>query len=190
MVGDDSASGGPPPAPGRPFGGLTYGTPGATLPQAPFWRETPRGFRRFETTVVIGRGEDAWATARDAVARWEIKRRSGFAVAPADGGGVRVRERGRYRITVGFGRFVVREPVEVVAVVDTENRCGFAYGTHRGHPVSGEEAFIVHRDDDGRVHLTLRSLTRAAPAPPWRFLFPLLLLAQRCVRERYLRALT
>ncbi|QEU84054.1 DUF1990 family protein [Streptomyces viridosporus] len=65
---------------------------------------------------------------------------------------------------------------------------GLTYGTRRGHPVSGEEAFVVHRDDDGRVHLTLRSLTRAAPAAPWRFLLPLLLLAQRCVRRRYLRA--
>ncbi|CAM5258717.1 DUF1990 family protein [Streptomyces griseomycini] len=188
-MGDDRTAGRSPSAPGRPFGGLTYGTPGATRPQAPLWGEAPPGFRRFERTVVIGRGEGAWTAARDAVTRWEVKRRSGFAVAPADGGGAGVRAGGRYRITAGLGRFVVREPVEVVAVVDTATRCGFAYGTHRGHPVSGEEAFIVHRDDDGRVFLTLRSLTRAAPAAPWRFLFPFLLLAQRCVRERYLRAL-
>lgn len=187
MSGDGS---GTDAAPGRPFGGLTYGTPGATLPQDRIWREAPPGFRRYERTVVIGRGADAWATARDAVTRWEVKRRSGFAVAPDDGGGAGVRAGGRYVVTAGPGRFAVREPVEVVAVVDTGDRCGFAYGTRRGHPVSGEEAFIVHRDDDGRVHLTLRSLTRAAPAAPWRFLFPFLLLAQRCVRRRYLRALT
>ena len=188
MSGDGGGGDAAPVASGRPFDGLTYGTPGATLPQEPLWQEAPPGFRRFERTVVIGRGEGAWATARDAVTRWEVKRRSGFAVAPADGGGTGVRAGGRYLVTAGLGRFVVREPVEVVAVVDTGNRCGFAYGTRRGHPVSGEEAFVVHRDDDGRVHLTLRSLTRAAPAAPWRFLFPLLLLAQRCVRRRYLRA--
>ncbi|MBU8820992.1 DUF1990 domain-containing protein, partial [Mycolicibacterium goodii] len=40
------------------------------------------------------------------------------------------------------------------------DRCGFAYGTLHGHPVCGEEAFIVHRDRAGTVFLTLRSLTR------------------------------
>jgi uncharacterized protein (UPF0548 family) len=170
-------------------GGLTYGPRGATAPRVPLWSASPPGFRRFERTVTIGRGEDVWNAAREAVLRWEVKRRSGFAVAPADGGGPGVRMRGRYTVTAGLGRCVVREPVEVVAVVETGDRCGFAYGTRRGHPVSGEEAFIVHRDGDGRVLLTLRSLTRAAPAGPWRPLFPVLLLAQLHVRGRYLRAL-
>ncbi|MFD7769636.1 DUF1990 family protein [Streptomyces sp. NPDC059787] len=170
-------------------GGLTYGPRGATAPQVPLWSASPPGFRRYERTVTIGRGEDAWNAAREAVLRWEVKRRSGFAVVPADGGGTDARERGRYTVTAGLGRCVVREPVEVVAVVETGDRCGFAYGTRRGHPVSGEEAFIVHRDDDGRVLLTLRSLTRAAPTGPWRPLFPVLLLAQLHVRRRYLRVL-
>ncbi|WP_149552017.1 DUF1990 family protein [Streptomyces marokkonensis] len=169
--------------------GLSYPDRGATFPDAPLWPASPPGFRRFGTTVTIGRGEGTWTAVRDAVQRWEVKRRSGFTVVPADGGGLEVREGGRYTITAGRGRFAVREPVEVVAVVDTEDRCGFAYGTRWGHPVSGEEAFIVHRDDDGRVLLTLRSLTRAAPAGPWRFLFPFLLLAQLGARARYLRAL-
>ncbi|MET9370883.1 DUF1990 family protein [Streptomyces griseoflavus] len=169
--------------------GLSYPARGATSPGTPVWPASPAGFRRYETTVTIGHGDDTWAAARDALAHWEIKRRSGFSVAPADGGGLRARESGRYTITAGRGRFAVREPVEVVAVVERGNRSGFAYGTRWGHPVSGEEAFIVHRDDDGRVLLTLRSLTRAAPAGPWRLLFPLLLLVQLGVRARYLRAL-
>ncbi|MFF3482884.1 DUF1990 family protein [Streptomyces sp. NPDC002701] len=176
---------------GRPAppDGLSYGTPGATRPADPLWGDGPSGFRRFERTVVIGRGEDDWRTAADAVLRWEVKRRSGFSVAAEDGGGTRARLRGRYGITAGPGPFTVREPVEVVAVVETSDRCGFAYGTRHGHPVSGEEAFVVHRDGEGTVRLTLRSLTRAAPSGPWRRLFPLLLLAQRVARRRYLRAL-
>jgi uncharacterized protein (UPF0548 family) len=78
--------------------------------------------------------------------------------------------------------------VRVVAVVDWPTRCGFAYGTLDGHPVSGEEAFIVHRGGDGEVWLTLRSLTRPS-RDGWRWVFPVLLVAQRYYRRRYRRAL-
>ncbi|MGW4026016.1 DUF1990 family protein, partial [Streptomyces sp. NPDC005009] len=54
-------------------GGLTYGPRGATAPQVPVWPVSPPGFRRFERTVTIGRGEDAWNAASKAVLRWEVK---------------------------------------------------------------------------------------------------------------------
>lgn len=92
-------------------------------------------------------------------------------------------------MTARLGPIVITEPVEVVAVVATDTRVGFAYGTLTGHPVSGEEAFIVHRDEQDRVWLTLRSLTRAAPTGAWRPVFPALLVAQRIFRWRYQRAL-
>ncbi len=57
-----------------------------------------------------------------------------------------------------------------------------------GHPIDGEEALIVYRRGDD-VHLTIRSLSRAAARQPWRVLYPLLLVAQRIVRRRYRRAL-
>lgn len=82
----------------------------------------------------------------------------------------------------------IREPVDVVEVVQTSDRVGFAYRTLAGHPVSGEEAFIVHRDRE-HVVLTIRSLTRAADHSRWRFAFPFLLLAQKVARRRYMRAL-
>jgi uncharacterized protein (UPF0548 family) len=82
----------------------------------------------------------------------------------------------------------IREPIRIVAVVEQPDRVGFAYGTRPGHPVTGEEAFVVHRDAVGTVSLTLRSLTRA-PRGPWRLLFPVALVAQRFYRRRYLRAL-
>ncbi|MFI8192417.1 DUF1990 family protein [Streptomyces sp. NPDC085946] len=189
MTDDDGATGPRRAAPGHPHGDLSYGTPGATSPGALIWPRTPSGFRRFERTVPIGRGEHVWTAAARAVARWEVKTRSGFTVTADDGADAAVRRGGRYTVTAGLGPLAVREPVEVVAVVGTPDRCGFAYGTRHGHPVSGEEAFVVHRDHEGRVFLTLRSLTRAAPAGPWRLAFPLLLLAQRRVRGRYLRAL-
>ena len=164
---------------------LTYEPAGATSPAEDDWPTEVPGFRRFETTVVIGHGPRVWAAATEAVLRWGIKRRSGFRVSPA----APVTPGAEYRISAGRGPLSVHEPVRVVAVVDTDNRCGFAYGTLPGHPVSGEEAFVVHRDSDGTVSLTLRSLTRPAPHGPWRPAFPILLVAQRVYRRRYLRAL-
>ncbi|MGY0496913.1 DUF1990 family protein [Nocardia sp. FBN12] len=165
--------------------GLTYAPAGATSPADHLWTAEYPGFRRLDTTVVIGHGEPTWTAASEAVLRWGIKRRSGFRVAPD----VAVSTDAKYRISAGWGPVSVHEPVRVVAVVDTEDRCGFAYGTLPGHPVSGEEAFVVHRDSTGTVSLTLRSLTRPAPTGSWRFVFPILLVAQRFYRRRYLRAL-
>ncbi|MFF2083476.1 DUF1990 family protein [Nocardia sp. NPDC058176] len=168
---------------------LSYGPAGATTPGEAHWGESAPEFRRFEQTVVLGRGDETWARVRAAVLEWEIKRRSGFRVLPRGGAGQLVAVDSEYRIVAGWGPVTVHEPVRVVAVVDTADRCGFAYGTLPGHPVSGEEAFVVHRAADGTVSLTLRSLTRAAPDGLWRRAFPALLLAQRFFRRRYLRAL-
>jgi uncharacterized protein (UPF0548 family) len=74
----------------------------------------------------------------------------------------------------------------VTAVVDRRMRCGFAYGTLDGQPVSDEEAFTVMRMVRSRI--TLRSLTRPARGLWW-WAFPMLLVAQRYYRRRYLRAL-
>ncbi|MDJ0463955.1 DUF1990 domain-containing protein [Streptomyces sp. H27-C3] len=170
-------------------GSLTYAPPGATCPGDDVWSTEIPGYRRYERTVVIGRGDSDWRAASDAVLQWGIKRRSGFGVTPLAGAGERVTEGAEYRITAAWGPLAVHEPVRVVAVVDTPERCGFAYGTLPGHPVSGEEAFIVCNTPDGHVTLTLRSLTSRAPKGPWRPLFPVLLLAQRTYRRRYQRAL-
>jgi uncharacterized protein (UPF0548 family) len=156
-----------------------------TMPEAPVWGASAAAFRRSEVRAVIGRGDDAWRRAADDVLRWRVKTRSGFLVG--DDSPVRAGQRERIRVRV-LGVTVV-EPVEVVAVVDEPDRVGFSYRTLPGHPVDGEEAFIVHREADGEVVLTVRSLTRPAPQQPWRALHPALRVAQLVARRRYLRAL-
>lgn len=155
-----------------------------THPGDPVWREEGRGFRRWEKTTVLGAGEDVWRWAATEVLRWGVKTRSGFSVTPDTQA-----TRGSRPIILAhpFG-LSIREPVEVVEVVDTPDRVGFAYRTLAGHPVSGEEAFVVHRDGD-LVLLTIRSLTRPASGLPWRALYPALLVAQSVARRRYVRAL-
>jgi uncharacterized protein (UPF0548 family) len=166
----------------------TAPAPGATEPAAASWTAVAPGYRRSERTVRTGSGPEHWAAVRAAVLEWGVKTRSGFTVEPGTPGDARVRPGARWWLRARVGPVAVREPVAVVAVVDRPDRCGFAYATLAGHPVSGEEAFVVSRTGDGAVHLTLRSLT-APGRGPWRPVFPALLLAQRWYRRRYLRAL-
>ena len=155
-----------------------------THPGDPVWREEGRGFRRWERTAVLGAGEDVWRWAAAEVLRWGVKTRSGFSVTP----NTEVSRGSRPIILAHPFGLSIREPVEVVDVVEEAGRVGFAYRTLAGHPVSGEEAFIVHRDGD-TVMLTIRSLTRPASALSWRLLYPALLVAQSVARRRYIRAL-
>ena len=161
---------------------LTYADVGVTDPASSEWAAGPH---RFQKTVLVGRGEECWVASREALMAWQVKIRSGFQVV-GEGGPV---EAGRdYELAFRIGPLTVREPIRVVAVVDEPARCGFAYGTRRGHPVSGEEAFIVDRDASGEVSFTRRSLTM--PARGWRAVaFPVFITAQRVFRGRYLAAL-
>lgn len=167
---------------------LSYDVAGATSVADAVWADRPEGYRRFERTVRLGFGDELWVSASQGVLAWAVKTRSGFTVPrPADGE-PRVRVGQDVTIVVELGPFRLREPARVIAVVENPDRCGFAYGTRPGHPVRGEEAFIVHRSADGSVWFTLRSLTRSAGGR-WKVAFPAVLLAQRVYRRRYLRAL-
>ncbi|MGO3884681.1 MAG: DUF1990 family protein [Mycetocola sp.] len=141
--------------------------------------------------------QNTWDRLTDDLLHWRVKTRSGFTVLPgtgtgtgtnADASGVAVRVGARPIIRAGALGIRVHEPVEVVAVVRTPTRVGFAYRTLPGHPVRGEEAFILHRNSTG-ITLTIRSLTRPAASGMWRALFPLLRVAQVVARFRYLRSL-
>lgn len=148
------------------------------------WIERPGGYWAWEQTVQVGVGDAYWHAARLALLRWGVKTRSGFTVEPDAPVSVGVRP---VIIARPLG-LVIREPVEVVDVIDTDSRVGFAYRTLPGHPVSGEEGFILTRDG-GDASLTIRSLTRPGDRLGWRLAFPALLVAQRLTRNRYLRAL-
>jgi uncharacterized protein (UPF0548 family) len=79
-------------------------------------------------------------------------------------------------------------PVRIVYVIDEQKRAGFAYGTLKGHPESGEEAFIVEQAEDGAVWFILRRFSRPGTGF-FRGLAPVLRLQQRRFTKRYLRAL-
>lgn len=155
-----------------------------TSPGQHEWQPNASNYRHSEVSAIIGNGEEVWQRAARDVLRWKVKTASGFAVESA--GPVSPRE--KVSVTARFCGVRIVEPVEVVTVVEQPNRVGFSYRTMPGHPVCGEEAFIVHRRGE-EVSLTIRSLTRAASQQPWLSLYPLLRVVQLLVRRRYLRAL-
>lgn len=164
---------------------LTYAAVGATR-RDDLREHPPHGFRPIERLVRLGEGPERWRFASDEVMRLGIQRRAGLrpvAGLPADGSApVRVGDRGVLRLGP------VHIPFEVVYLVDEPDRRGFAYGTLRGHPESGEEAFVVERHADASVWLRIRAFSR--PAHPLLWLgYPVLRALQEAYTRRYERVL-
>ncbi|MGV8876158.1 MAG: DUF1990 family protein [Rhodoglobus sp.] len=184
-----------------PNAAVTYGAVGATRGST-FATRVPKGFRLVHRRALIGHGEARWVFARQQILSWGVKRRSGFGVTllprnAADAlidlshdaeGLPRVRLGDTIILSIGRGRFTAHEPVRVVYVIDELSLAGFAYGTLEGHPLRGEESFMLERRDDDSVWMTVRSFSRPASAK-WMLLSPVLRVLQYLVVGRYLRAL-
>jgi uncharacterized protein (UPF0548 family) len=132
---------------------LTYAEIGATQHEP-----LPDGYYHVRYRTFIGRGEEVFRRAGQAIVSFDMHRRSGARVhtdAAQAAPGV--------RLTVGLGPFTV--PCEVVWVADGAGRAGFGYGTLPGHIESGEEAFQVERDSFDRVWFSVTAFSRPARWP-------------------------
>jgi len=181
---------------------VTYGAVGATRGST-FTVLPPVGFRRVERSARIGHGDERWVYACEQLLTWGVKRRSGFRVTllPRDAAGAsldlsndsvshpRVRPGDTIILSIGPKWLRAHEPVRVVYVIKEPTAVGFAYGTLEGHPLSGEEAFMVELRDDNSVWITVRSFSRPS-ATKWMLLSPALRILQHIVVGRYLRALS
>jgi uncharacterized protein (UPF0548 family) len=119
----------------------------------------PAGYRHLRHRARIGTGTPVFEAAAEAVLTWRLHRGLGLrpsSAAPRAVPGAAV------TCHVGVGRLSLAVPCAVVWVETDGPRRGFAYGTLRGHPFSGEESFVVSIDDDGVVSLTLTSFSRPA----------------------------
>jgi len=158
---------------------VTYPEQGATR------GALPPGYRHAERRDRLGAGSAAFDRAADAVNAWRMHRGAGFTVlsapATAEPGATVVMRLGPPMVGI-----VV--PCRVIYTVDEPNRRGFAYGTLPGHPVTGEEAFVVGIDDSGEVYLTIRAFSRGS-TPLARATGPLGRTFQNLMTGRYVRAL-
>lgn len=148
---------------------LTYAVAGATRDAA-----MPAGYRHLTHRARVGHGKTAFDVATEAVMTFRMIREGARVTASADRAAPGVRIVSRF----GLGGLRIAAPCRVVWTVVEERRRGFGYGTVAGHPVRGEEAFIVELDADGDVWFTLRSFSLPAA---WytRLAGPLLPLLQR-----------
>jgi uncharacterized protein (UPF0548 family) len=156
---------------------FTYPEVGATADSP------PAGYGAFTRTHTLSDAEFDHAGAL--LMAWQAHERAGLRVAAsskrAEAGGVVV-------MRLGIGRVSIRIPCRVVYVIDEPNRIGFAYGTLPGHPVAGEELFLVQRNGDGRVTFTVSAFSRPANTLT-RVAGPVTRWAQSQMMDRYPRAL-
>ncbi|RQP11335.1 MAG: DUF1990 domain-containing protein [Microbacteriaceae bacterium] len=160
-----------------PAEGLSCSAVGMSRPDA----VVPRGFRVRARRIRLGEGDALWRRAVDVVSGWRIKTAIGFEVSPDDDRVVA----GRDYDTTYRSRLVRQfEPVRVVWVAEEAALRGFGYAMRPGHPLTGEECFLVERDVDGVVWLVVRSVTRVSRGR-WRWLAPGVRIGVRVFQRRY-----
>jgi uncharacterized protein (UPF0548 family) len=116
---------------------FTYPAGGATasLP--------PAGFVVDHTRGELGRGPEVFKAARAALRRWEHFRLGWVEALPPD----TPLEPGRLvAVLARLAGCWWLNACRIVYVVDEEDRFGFAYGTLPGHVESGEERFLVEKN--------------------------------------------
>ena len=133
----------------------------------------------------LGTGAAAFLAVSDALMSWRMHELAGFGVRASDAvvvvGAVVV-------LTTRFGPLAIEAPCRVVRVVEEERRRGFAYVTLPGHPVAGEEEFLVEQSGSGDVTATVSAVSHPA-TPLARLGTPVTRREQRRIAARYLDAL-
>ncbi|MFG2827769.1 DUF1990 family protein [Streptomyces sp. NPDC048434] len=141
----------------------------------------PPGYHHLHEELPVGHGRAVLAAAGEAITTFRMHRAAGARIrsdAPRAAPGVDV------EVSLGIGPLRLRAPCTVVWTVDDEDRIGFGYGARKGHPESGEEAFVAELRDDGSVWFTVTAFSRP-DRPVTRLAGPLVPVFQR----RYARHL-
>ena len=162
---------------GVPF---SYPEVGATR-----WADLPAGYLHTDRRAVVGSGPQAWDRAVAALFSWTAQRGAGLRVrasGPADAAGTVV------VLTAGLPWLGYDIPCRVVWARASGPVRGFAYGTLPGHPVSGEESFLLSVTSGGEVQFAVRAFSRPATALA-RLGGPVSRAAQLLAIDRYIAAL-
>lgn len=144
----------------------------------------PPGYAHFSRTHRLAEPVDFAAVGR-ALMAWQVQARSGLQLSTSS---LQVETGAVIIMRFGVGFVALSIPCRVVAVVDEHGKLGFSYGTLPGHPVSGEESFLLQRTPNGVTTFTVSAFSRPA-SRLGRLGGSLVVGAQRFMTSRYLRAL-
>lgn len=128
----------------------------------------PAGYRGLDQQIFLGNGRQIFDAVAQGVMTWQIQRRAGLRVSAAPRAAVGV----RVVSGMGVGDVRVPSPCEVVWAQEPSSMlmadgsevelAGFGYGTLPGHPVIGEEAFIVYMAADSSVFFRVLAFSKPA----------------------------
>jgi uncharacterized protein (UPF0548 family) len=131
---------------------LTYAEVGATRSEV-----LPAGYRHVRRRVSLGVGEGLFTAVVAGMRNWGIHQQAGLRLRRATA----TPEVGSdFSAGLPLLMFTLWVPCRVVWVRDEASFYGYGFGTLRGHPECGEEAFTVSVADDGRVWFALRAFSR------------------------------
>lgn len=132
---------------------LTYAEIGATN------GVMPAGRVHHEFSEVIGTGREAFESCAAWLEAWNLQRAVGFDVLSST---TKIQKNTIATLSIRLLGLRIQAPCKVVYVVNEESRRGFAYGTLKGHPESGEEYFGVTIDEQDQVRFVLRAFSKPA----------------------------
>lgn len=154
---------------------FTYAEVGATR-EGPM----PEGYSHLSVRTRLGAGPRVFREAADAVLDFRMHR---AIPARIKASAQRVEPGVTVEVGLGVGPLRLNAPCKVVWVERGERRSGWAYGTLRGHPERGEEAFVVEMDEAGDVWLTVSAFSRPG-GPLTRLGGPIVPVLQRAYARR------
>ncbi len=159
---------------------LSYGEPGMTHRE-----DVRRGFRRTVVRERVGNGEATFRRAYDALLGGQMHRRAGLGLFPTD---LRLSAGTDFVSFISSGPITVANPCRVIAVLDEPLRASVSYGTLPGHPLCGEEEFLVELESGGTVWFVITAVSK--PGALYAHLgAPLTRRAQSFAAHRFMRAL-
>ena len=159
---------------------LSYDEPGMTGRE-----DLVRGFRRTLRRERVGNGGVAFRQAREALWRGRMHQEAGLGIFPRE---LRLSAGTDFMTYVSFGPLTVVNPCRAISVLDEPLRAGLTYGTLAGHPLCGEEEFVVELEPGGTVWLVITAVSKPS-AYYARMGAPLVRWVQSAVAHRFTQAL-
>lgn len=116
-----------------------------------------KGFRFAKHSTFLGRGDEIFDAAVQALRSWDVHRRAGLEVHSDS---AFVRPGSTVILVARLPILLITMACRVVEKVEEEDRWGFVYGTLPLHVERGEQSFIVRKNSQGDVEFEISSLSR------------------------------